>query len=318
MPDFLEVKDLKIYYETSSNPVRAVDGVSFSVEKKQIIGVVGESGCGKSTLAMGILKLIKPPCYVAAGKILLDNIDLLKLNEEETRKLRYKRFSYIPQSAMNALNPIMKIKNQIIDGIVSHEDVARNEIEKTISKLIERVGLPPETANMYPHELSGGMRQRAAIAIALALNPDFVIADEPTTALDVVVQRAVLEFLVSLKRSYDSTLMIITHDMAVAAEVCDRLAVMYAGKILEIGSIYDVFEKPLHPYSRRLIDSVPSITGKKELKSLSGSPPDLINPPIGCKFRPRCPEFDPARCKEDEEPILIEGMPGHCVACHLY
>jgi peptide/nickel transport system ATP-binding protein len=321
MTPLLEVKDLRVFYRAVVGAreralVKAVDGVSLTIEKKEILGIVGESGCGKSTLAMGTLNLTKPPCYIAEGEVILDGLNLRKLNEEEMRRIRLKRFSYIPQSSMNALNPIMRIRGQIMDGIMAHENLRKVEAEEMVPFLIERVGLPPEAAAMYPHELSGGMRQRAVIAIALSLNPELLIADEPTTALDVVLQRVVLEFLVSLRDRRGTSLMIISHDVAVQAEVCDRLAVMYAGKIVEIGKVYGIFRNAFHPYTRGLLDSVPSIKDQKKLRGLSGSPPNLINPPAGCRFHPRCSKAS-AKCKV-EEPLLRTVGPGHFTACHLY
>lgn len=312
----LAVRDLRVFYRTGASPVRAVDGVNLTVERKEILGIVGESGCGKSTLAMGILKLARPPCYVDGGEVVFDGINLLDLDEESLREMRLKRFTYVPQGSMNALNPIMRIEDQIVDGIIAHEDVTKEEAGKRVPALFKIVGLPPETARMYQHELSGGMRQRAAIAIALALYPDFIVADEPTTALDVVVQRAVLEYMVGFREQFGSSLMIITHDIAVTAEICDRLGVMYAGKIVETGSIYDMCDDPIHPYTKGLIAATPSLTQRRILSGLSGRPPNLINPPPGCRFAERC-SFAEDNC-EKEEPQLHEVNPRRFVACHLF
>ena len=315
--DLVDVHDLKVYYRTAAGSARAVDGVSLSITRGEIVGIVGESGCGKSTLATGMLRLARPPCYVESGKVLFDGIDLMSLSREDMRKMRLKRFSWIPQGSMNSLNPIKRIGDQIRDGILAHEESGRADLEKRTRELVEMVGLPPETARMYPHELSGGMQQRAVIAIAMSLRPQFVIADEPTTALDVVVQRAVLQFLASIRDDLGSSVMLITHDMAVTAETCDRLGVMYAGKLVEVGGVRDMFKDPLHPYTKALIEATPSLLGRKKLKMLKGVPPSLVNPPTGCRFKERCPEYNNEKCS-DEEPTLRDAGSGRMVACHLW
>jgi len=318
MSELLNVKDLRVFYRTPIGHVRAVDGVSFKVNRREIFGIVGESGCGKSTLANGILNLVTPPCYIEGGEVIFDGLNLMNLDEESLREFRLKRLSYIPQSSMNALNPVMKVEDQIADGIMAHEDISKEEALKRVPPLLEAVGLPPEAAKMYQHELSGGMRQRAAIAIAMALQPEFIIADEPSTALDVVVQRVILQFLVDLKEKFGSSLVSITHDMAVQAEISDRLAVMYAGKIVDIGYVKDMFKNPLHPYTKALISATPSLRREKKdaLRGLSGLPPSLINPPPGCRFAERC-SFVMDRCRK-EEPEMKEVLPRRFVACHLY
>lgn len=324
MPELLKVKDLKVYYKIRTGNIKAVDNVSFTVNKGEIFGIVGESGCGKSTLANGILRLVSPPCYIEGGEVIFDGVNLMALDEESLREMRLKRLSYIPQSCMEALNPVMKVEDQIIDGILAHEDISKEEALKLVPTLLEAVGLPPEASKMYPHELSGGMRQRAIIAIAIALRPEFIIADEPSTALDVVVQRVILQFLIDLKEKYGSSIMVITHDMAVQSEICDRLAVMYAGKIVEIGTVKDIFKEPLHPYTEALILATPSLEMEKKtgLKGLTGSPPSLINPPPGCRFASRCPLYRNKRKKMDkcmeEEPEIKEVAPERFVACHLF
>lgn len=310
----LLVRNLRIFYRTDARPVRAVDGVDLTVEKKEILGIVGESGCGKSTLAMGILNLVRPPCYIDGGEVIFDGMNIFDSDHESLREMRLKRFMYIPQGSMNALNPVMRVEDQIVDGIMEH-NVKREEAKKRVPTLLKMVGLPLETARMYEHELSGGMRQRAVIAIAVALHPDLIIADEPTTALDVVVQRTVLQFLVSLREQFGSSLIVITHDIAMQAEICDKLGTMYAGKIIETGTIYDMFDDPLHPYTQGLIAATPSLS-RKTLVGLSGRPPSLINPQACCRFAERC-AFTMDRCRK-EEPQLREIRPGHVVACHLF
>ena len=281
-------------------------------------GIAGESGCGKSTLASAIMRLLKPPGYIKEGEVLFMGQDLLKLDEEELRKIRWKHISYIPQGSMNSLNPVMKIEEQIADAIKTHEgDVSEGELKKRVSELLLSVGLAPEVAKMYPHELSGGMRQRVIIAMAIALTPELVIADEPTTALDVVVQRGIVQLLRHIRDKFGSSIIIITHDIAILAEIVDKIAIMYAGKIVEIGDVFSLFKRPLHPYTQALISAIPSIKEKKELHGISGFPPDLRSPPPGCRFHPRCPYIMRGRC-DVREPELIEVMPGRLVACHLY
>ena len=312
----LEVKGLKAYYRTRGNPVRAVDDVSFYVRHDEIFGIAGESGCGKSTLALAITRLLKPPGYIEGGEVLYNGINLVELDEEELRRIRWKEISYIPQSSMNALNPVKNVKDQIADAIKAHEEhVEDEEIDERIEELLTSVGLAPEVARMYPHELSGGMRQRVIIAMSIALNPRLIIADEPTTALDVVVQRGIIQLLEDVKERLKSSIILITHDMAVHAELVDRLAVMYAGKIVEIGDVKAAFRDPLHPYAKALIEAIPSIKGRKMLKGLPGFPPDLRNPPPGCRFAPRCP-YAMDVCRR-VEPRLIK-ISDRYVACHLY
>jgi len=312
----LEIKDLKAYYKTPVGVVKAVDGVSLTIKREEIFGIAGESGCGKSTLAKAALRLLKPPGYIHEGNILFEGVDLMHLDRERLRKIRWSKISYIPQSSMNSLNPVMRIGDQIVDAILAHENWPREKAEERAMELIKVVGLPERCIRMYPHELSGGMKQRVIIASSIALNPKLIVADEPTTALDVIVQRGVLQTLYEIKNSLGASIMLITHDMAVHAEIDDRLMVMYAGKVAESGSIYDIFEDPLHPYSEILMSSIPTIGERKEIKGISGRPPSLLNPPKGCRFHPRCPRAMEI-CRQ-EEPILKEVSPGRFVACHLY
>ncbi len=312
----LEIKNLKVYYEMPAGPVKAVDDVSLTVNKDEVVGVAGESGCGKTTLGMSILRLIRPPGYIKEGEILFDGEDLTTLKSESLRRIRWKRISLISQSAMNALNPVMKVRSQMADAIMAHEKISSKALEESISTLLKRVNLDPGVAGMFPHELSGGMKQRCIISMAMALKPDLIIADEPTTALDVVVQRGVLETLMDLKKETRSSIILLSHDIAIQAEIADRLAVMYAGKVIEVGEIQSIFREPLHPYTQGLISAVPSIKKRRMLKGLPGLPPNLINPPPGCRFHPRCPHVMEI-CKQ-KEPILLEVKPERHVACHLY
>jgi len=249
--------------------------------------------------------------------VIFDGTDLLKLAEEEIRSIRWKRISYVPQSSMNALNPVMRIRNQISDSIEAHESgQSKDELDNRIEKLLMTVGLSREIAGMYPHELSGGMKQRVAIAMATALDPEILIADEPTTALDVIVQRGILQLLGEIRRRMH-TIVLITHDMAAQAEISDRVGIMYAGKMMEIGRTEDVFKDPLHPYTRLLISSIPRLKIRTELAWITGLPPDLRNPPLGCRFHPRCPHLMAGKC-DVEEPQLAEIKPGRLTACHLH
>jgi len=312
----LEVKDLRAYYKTPSGPVRAVDGVSFTLQRGEIFGIAGESGCGKSTLTKAVLRLLKEPAYIDGGEALFEGRDLLRLDEEAIRKLRGREISYIPQSSMNALNPVMRVRNQMVDIILAHGNSSKKMAKDRASELLAALGLPQRSARMYPHELSGGMRQRAVIGVAITLSPKLIVADEPTTALDVVTQRRILRVLSEIKERLGASIVLITHDMAVHAEIVDRLMVMYAGEVAEIGSVYDLFENPLHPYTEVLVEAIPSIEGRREIKGLSGRPPSLLKPPPGCRFHPRCP-YAMERCTV-EAPTLRETGPGRLVACHLH
>jgi peptide/nickel transport system ATP-binding protein len=312
-PPLLEVGDIRAYYKTLAGIVKAVDGVSLKVVKKEILGIAGESGCGKSTLVKAILRLLKPPGYIHSGKVLLNGIDLLGLDEESLRKLRWSKISYIPQSSMNSLNPVMRIEDQIID---TANDWPKDKAKEKASQLLRMASLPERCARMYPHELSGGMKQRAIICAAILLSPELIIADEPTTALDVIMQRGILQMLVELKESLQASIMVITHDMAVHAEIADRMAIMYAGKISELGSACDIFRDPLHPYTKALMQSIPNLEDKREMRGLPGRPPSLLGSLYGCRFHPRCPGVMEI-CKREEPPVR-ETNPGRLVACHLY
>jgi len=313
--NILEIQDLKVYYESVWGDYKSVDGASFNVYEDEVFSIAGESGCGKSTLVDGILSLIVPPGYIPSGKVTFKGKNLLEMSEDELRKIRWSKIAYVPQGAMNSLNPVIRIEEQMIDAILDHGDMSEEEAKKLATSMLKEVNLPEEVTRMYPHELSGGMKQRVIIATALALKPSLIIADEPTTALDVIVQKEILQLLRDLKEKYGATVVMVSHDMAAHAQISDRIAIMYAGKIVEIGSIYDVFEKPLHPYTRCLISAIPAI-GKKYIKGIPGMPPSPLKWPKGCRFHPRCPNAKDMCSKV--EPSMREVTPERYVACHLY
>jgi len=315
--DILQVKDLRTYYHTEAGAVKAVDGVTFGLSRGLKLGLVGESGCGKSTMALSFMRLIKPPGRIEAGQVLLDGVDLVRLSEEEMRRVRLNEISLIPQGAMNSLNPVMRVKNQIMDGIKDHDSgMTKEEMMARVRQVLESVELELEVANMYPHELSGGMKQRVCVAIAISLRPKVVIADEPTSALDVVIQRQVMETIGRLQEQLGISMILIGHDMGLMAQFSERLAVMYAGKLAEIASVGDIFHEPLHPYTQLLISSLPTLSVKGVFKSIPGITPSLLNPPSGCLFHPRCPKATDI-CSQ-QVPVLKEASPGRWVACHLY
>jgi peptide/nickel transport system ATP-binding protein len=312
----LNVKDLRVHYATPTGDVIACNGVNFQVYHGETLGLVGESGCGKTTAAMAILRLVQPPGRIVHGQVLLDGNDIVSLSDRELRRVRWHQVSLIPQGAMNSLNPVMRVKDQIADGIQTHEGRRpRRELKERILQLLNRVGLPGRVYHMYPHELSGGMKQRVCIAMAIALHPSLVIADEPTSALDVVVQRVVAQTLLDVKEELNMSMIMIGHDMGLQAQLVDRIAVMYAGNIMEIAPVEDIFAKPQHPYTQLLIDAIPSIKERKPLKVTEGLTHDLRDPPPGCVFHPRCTSpRATARCHE-EVPVLHEVAPRHYVAC---
>ena len=311
----LEVKDLRVHYATPTGDVIACNGVSFQVYRGETLGLVGESGCGKTTAAMGILRLVQPPGRILHGQVLIDGTDVISLDERELRQVRWRQIALIPQGAMNSLNPVMRVKDQIADGIQTHEGKQpRAALKERILELLNTVGLPGRVYTMYPHELSGGMKQRVCIAMAIALHPSLVIADEPTSALDVVVQRVVAQTMLEVKERLNVSMILIGHDMGLQAQLVDRIAVMYAGNMMEIAPVKDIFAKPLHPYTQLLIDAIPSIKERKPLKVTEGLTHDLRNPPPGCVFHLRCSQAK-ERCRIDVPP-LREVAPRHYVACH--
>lgn len=318
----LVVHDLKVYYDTPEGVVKAVDGVTFTLRQGDRLALVGESGSGKSTLAMALMRLTKAPGRIAGGHIMLGGRDLVLLNDKQMREVRLRDIALVPQGAMNSLNPVMRVENQVMDGIVDH--LADSEpkpqpadLRERIQALLARVGLPPHVARMFPHELSGGMKQRVALAIAISLSPKIIVADEPTSALDVVVQRQIMQTLGRLQEGLDAAVILIGHDMGLIAQFADRVGVMYAGKLVELGPVQQVFEDPLHPYTRLLIDSLPNLDAKKAFIGIPGLPPPLLNLPSGCVFHPRCPKFIKGLC-EVKPPALLEVRRERTVSCHLY
>lgn len=299
--------------------MKAAENVNFEIEKGEALGVVGESGCGKTTVALSILKILPMGGRVRKGKIIFDGVDIVPLKDKDMRKIRWKGISIVFQGAMNALNPVFKVGDQIVEAIRLHEpNVSKSEAWKRAEALFEMVGVEPTRVRNYPHEFSGGMRQRALIAMALASNPKLLIADEPGTALDVVVQAQVLQLMRSLKEKLGLSMMVISHDLSLVAEVCEKIAIMYAGHIVEYGDAESVFKEPLHPYTQGLLGAFPSIKGeRKKLTSIPGQPPDLLDPPSGCPFHPRCP-FAMDVCKTTFPEMKKAGTSNHAVACYLY
>jgi len=287
------------------------------MEKGRTLGLVGESGCGKSTLGLSTVRLVPPPGRIVGGRITLDGIDVINCSNEEIRRVRGKRVGYIFQDPMTSLNPVKKVGDHFVEIIHTHEpEVGEEDALKRGKDMLERLGILPERIDDFPHQFSGGMRQRVMIGLALVLGPDLLIADEPTTSLDVIVEAQIIELLKQLKESLGLTLILITHNIGIVAETADRVAVMYAGRIAELGETYSLFEKPLHPYTQALLNSVPNITKKGQVLSwIPGAPPDLAEPPLGCLYHPRCAyAFD--RCRK-EEPLLLRHD-GSEAACHLY
>ena len=314
----LEVHNLRTYFETLRGYVKAVDGITFSLEKGEALGLAGESGCGKTTTAISILKILPFNGKIVDGKILFENMDLVELDENTMReKIRWKGISLIFQGAMNALNPVQKVGDQIVEAIKTHEhDMEKSEALDRARKLLELVGIDPSRINNYPHEFSGGMRQRSMIAMAIACNPKVLIADEPGTALDVIVAAQVLKLLKELNKKLNLGMILITHDLSIIADTCEKTAIMYAGKIVEYSNVVTIFKEPLHPYTQGLIKAFPNIDAPKtRMSSIEGSPPDLLNPPTACRFHPRC-KYAMNICKE-KEPEYIDIGKSHYIACHL-
>ena len=315
----IEVRNLKTYFYTEDGVVRAVDGLSYRLAKGETLGLVGESGCGKSVSALSVMRLIASPGKIVEGEILLDGLDLLQCSEPEMREVRGNRISMIFQEPMTSLNPVFTIGNQIMEAIRVHQDVSRNEARDRTIAMIRRVKISAAETRVdeYPHQMSGGMRQRVMIAMALACNPEVLIADEPTTALDVTIQAQIMELLAELQSEFQMSILLITHNLGLVAEVSDQIAVMYASKVIEHTSTADLFASPLHPYTHGLLTSVPTLgmSREQELNVIPGQVPNPLHFPTGCRFHPRCPVAE-QRCKE-EEPLLREVKPGHWAACHF-
>ncbi|MEB3860365.1 MAG: ABC transporter ATP-binding protein [Desulfurococcales archaeon] len=317
-PTLIDVDGLVVEYFTLRGPLRAVDSATLEVRAGEILGIVGESGSGKSTLAQAILRILPPQARIVGGSIVYRGEDLVALSEERLKKIRWREISMVPQAALNALNPTLRIRDHFIETAKAHGLTDKQWILEKASELLENVRLDPDRVlPSYPHELSGGMKQRVLIALSLLLDPKIVILDEPTTALDVLTQRFILDLLKDLKEKLGITMVFITHDIAVVADIADRIAVMYAGQVVEVGDVFDVFYEPLHPYTRLLIKSVPGLRGSvDEMRPIPGSPPDMFSPPPGCRFHPRCPwRFEPCNSLE---PKPIRLGTGRKVSCHLY
>lgn len=312
----LEVKDLATYYYLGGQELKAVDGVTFNIERKRTLGLAGESGCGKTTTAYSILRILAENGKIARGSVNLGGVELTELSDEEMRRIRWKKASIVFQYAMNAFNPVLRIGKQIVEVIREKDDISEEEALMIVSTLFDEVGLKPERQTDYPHEFSGGMLQRAIIAQALACDPQLIIADEPVTALDVIVQNKILDLLRKLQDKYELAVLFITHDLSVVAENCHDVGIMYAGNLVEVGTAESVFKKSLHPYSYKLIGAFPSVVGpKKRLEFIPGVPPNLLSLPSGCRFHPRCP-FAQDICSKDN-PEFIEVNPGHYAKCHF-
>lgn len=316
MQPILEVRDLNTNYHTPRGAVKAVDGVSFTLNAGERMGLIGESGSGKSTIALSILRLIRPPGKIENGAILLDGLDLLSLGDEEMRQKRLAEIALISQGAMNSLNPVSRVRTLMLDAFRNHDiELPQAESEQRVATLLARVGLQPNVADLYPHQLSGGMKQRVCIAIAISLGPKVIIADEPTSALDVVVQRRVMQTLRRVQAEIGSAVILIGHDMGLMAQFADKVGVMYAGKLVEEGPVRQIFAQPQHPYTQLLMESLPNLESRNMSRGVSGQPPSLLTPPPGCVFHPRCP-FVMDRCRVDVPQLQKTGA-AHRAACHL-
>ena len=314
----VEVRGLRVDY----GPVRAVDGIDFTIHAGEVLGLAGESGCGKTTAANAVMQILRPPARISDGSILFRGEDLVGKSTEELRRYRWRNVSMVFQSAMNSLNPVMRIGDQFVDAMQAHEKIDKKAALMRAGELLESVGIDRRRLRAYPHELSGGMRQRVTIGIALSLSPELIILDEPTTALDVVVQREILQQLDALKRDFGFAVLFITHDLSLLLEFADRIAIMYAGEIVESANADFLRDAPEHPYTRGLMASFPPLTGPKTRRvGIPGSPPDLNAMPTGCRFHPRCPLCVPGeaayRRQTEERPVLREIASDHFVACHL-
>jgi peptide/nickel transport system ATP-binding protein len=317
----LRLNDLRAYYSTQRGVIKAVDGVTFDVRENEILGIAGESGCGKSTLLKVLYDFVQPPLSIVSGQyeaeIHTENGTSQILGPGMVRKHWWKFISYIPQGSMSVLNPVVRIENQFFGAVSrSHDIMSKNVIRERVAQYLKELELPIEVLKSYPHQLSGGMKQRVLVALGTFLHPQIVLADEPTTALDVVVQKGILLMLKQVQQRMKNTLLIVSHDMGVHYQVTNRLAIMYAGKLVELGPTEAIFNKPLHPYTQLLIQSLPRVGDRTERVGISGRPPSLLAPPAGCRFAARCPKvMDECRV---QEPQWMEVEPDHFVACHLY
>jgi peptide/nickel transport system ATP-binding protein len=312
----LDIKDLSVVYLTKRGPVKAVDGVSLTIQPGEVVGLAGESGSGKSTIAHAILRILHPPALITGGQVLYAGRDILDMDELELEQFRWSKVSIVFQSAMNSLNPVMRIRDQLLD-VMMHHGLPKTLANQRAVSLFDLVGIDPQRLDTYPHQLSGGMRQRAVIAIALALNPELLIMDEPTTALDVVVQKDILQQLSVLREKLGFSVIFITHDLSLLVEISTSIAIMYAGEVVEKARARNLFDNPMHPYTLGLMNSFPSISGARyKLTGIPGSPPDLVEPPTGCRFHPRCPKAM-SICSEIT-PLTKTISSNHSVACHLF
>ncbi|MEM1510206.1 MAG: ABC transporter ATP-binding protein [Thermofilaceae archaeon] len=317
MRDLLVTSNLYLYYRTMRGLVKAVDDISFSLHKGETLAIIGESGCGKSSLAKAILRLLPRNTGLYKGSIFLENEDIAKLEESEFRKkVLWKKIAIVPQASMNALNPVLKIVDQVIEPLTVDGEVTRDVAEKNAVELFKYIGIPVEFLHRYPFELSGGMRQRVCIAMALIANPSIVILDEPTSALDVLTQANIMNLLKQLKKERNLSYIFITHDIALSSELADNVGVMYAGKLVEVSPADEFFNEPKHPYAKLLLSSVPVIRKESKLSTIPGTPPSLINPPPGCRFHPRCP-YAVEKCRKEEPPIINIGS-SITIRCWLY
>ena len=312
----LEVKNLSIdYVANHDTAMHAVDDVSFEVQKGRSLGLVGESGCGKTTTILALLRLLPAEGRIVGGQILLNGVDLLRLSEVEMRRYRWSKIALIFQGAMNALNPVRKVGDQIAEAVMLHSQADQRVARLRVGELMEMVGIGTERAGQYPHQFSGGMRQRAMIAMALACRPDILIADEPTTALDVMIQAQILDLLQQLQAQLGLSVVLVTHDLGVVAELCDDVLIMYGGKVAECGDVDTIFNQPKHPYTQRLLEAFPDVNAPLEtLASIPGHPPPLNDLPPGCRFEPRCHRTGDLCASVT--PAVREIKPGHLVACH--
>ncbi len=312
----LSIRDLVVEFEVREGNLRSVDRASLDVPQGSFMGLIGESGCGKTTIVQAVMNLMPENGYIRGGKILFDGTDILELSEEQLRRIRWERIAMVFQAAQNSLNPVMKVAEHMVDTVLAHRHEPKGKILRRAAELLELVHLDPgRVLDSYPHELSGGMKQRVVIAMSLLLDPELLILDEPTTALDLISQAYLMERLREIHGELGITMFMVTHDVSNVAKVADRVAVMYAAKILEVGSVEEIFYDPRHPYTRGLINAIPSIVGDlSERRPIPGLPPSLITPPPGCRFHPRCP-WATHICRE-EEPGMEEVAPGHFVACH--
>jgi peptide/nickel transport system ATP-binding protein len=312
----LEVEDLSVAYLTDAADIRAVEHVSLTLEAGEFLGIVGESGCGKSTLMFAIAQLLSPPAEITSGRVVFRGQDLVRLTDSELRHVRWRDYSVVMQSAMNALNPMKSIGAQLKDTMRAHERLSNDAIRSRSAEVLHLVGIDAAHLESYPHQLSGGMRQRAMIAMALLFTPELVIMDEPTSALDVVAQRSLMTQIKELQQRLGFAVMFVTHDMSVIAHYSDRVMVMYAGQVAEIGATGSIFERPLHPYSKGLLDAFPSVRGpRRALTGIPGSPPDLGRPPTGCRFHPRCSVAMPQCTTTDPDLYAVDET---LVRCLLY